>query len=210
MRRPGAGSPADRRSRAPAAAAPSARSPGCGNSRCDKASSSAAMLSRMSARRSVIASIRPAKTAALVSGAASAARSCAAKCGEGLQLLEPDRDQPLAGQHQADRRRSRLVAERAIDQRHAQIERAVLVAQPARALDLAQILDASARRGRSLFWTKGDFVGGGLQQVDPDGVGRYGSAGEVRPAVRRGRRGCDRGVNMRRSLAAAAISFPAV
>jgi hypothetical protein len=65
---------------------------------------------------------------------------------EHIQLFEPHRDQPLVRQHEANWRRQRLVGVGAIDERRAQINRAVAIPQAARTFDLAQVGDTRQRR----------------------------------------------------------------
>ena len=69
-------------------------------------------------------------------GFAGASRRRLAERGEGNQLLEPHRDQPLRPEHKADRRCPGIVGIGAIHERGAQIEEPVLCPQPARGFDL--------------------------------------------------------------------------
>ena len=94
------------------------------------------------------------------------------------QLGKAHRDQPLARQHKTDRRRQWLVGIGAVDHRRAQVNRAILIAQPARAFDLAQILDARHVQPGGAF-DKRELVGLGVDEVDPRDIRRQARPGEV-------------------------------
>ena len=91
--------------------------------------------------------------------------------GEGGQLLEPHRHQPLAGQHETDRGRQRQVRARSIHQRRAQKDGLAARLQPARTLDFVELLLAWHREPDGAF-DKRDFPGFRFHQIDPDRTGR--------------------------------------
>ena len=99
--------------------------------------------------------------------------------GERRKLLEPYRDQPLARQHKPRRRGYRLIGVGPVDEWRAQVEYTCFAAQPARTLDLAELLDARHIEPSGSF-DKGYLVRFGSEHVDPHGLGRQRPAGEIR------------------------------
>src|SRR5207302_4935613 len=92
--------------------------------------------------------------------------------------LEPYRDQPLRSHNETDRRGVGVVDIDAIHQGRAQIERALLGPQPARAFDLGQVREIRQLQSGIAF-NEGSFFRTGLQQIDPYDIRRKSRGPEI-------------------------------